>query len=282
MTSLREIRRRIQSVVNVQQITKAMEMVAAARLRKAQTKVERSRRYNQEMERIMGNLLASPLDIKHPLLRKRPVKKIAVVVISGDRGLCGSYHTTLFSKLDAFLKQLPQDQLELILIGKKAISAYARKGYNIKKRIPDWGGKISRSEVDTLTREWIDAFIKEEWDEIWIVYTHFINALSRTVMVDKWLPISVESEGKQPPPFIIESDPQEIYQRLLPQYFTSKIQMTLDDAYAAELAARTFSMRQANKNAKEMLETLILERNKIRQTGITREMIEITAGAQGV
>lgn len=282
MTSLRDIRRRIQSVINVQQITKAMEMVAAARLRKAQAKAERSHRYSLEMDRILSNLIASSPDARHPLFIPRPIKKVGVVIISGDRGLCGAYHTNLFSYAEKFLKNYPKDKIELILVGKKAISAFAKKGYTIRQKVPDWGGKINLDGIEKLSNEWVRSYLSGELDEIRILYTHFINVLSRKIVEEKFLSLSRDAASSAPINYIQETAPEELYQQFLPFYLKSKVQTILDDAYAAELAARTFSMRQATNNAKEMLEQLILERNKIRQTGITREMIEITAGAQGV
>ena len=279
MATLREIRRKLQSVTNIEKITQAMEMVAASRLRKAQARAEMSRPYARKLKEILERLVVVTDHFAHPLLNKREVKKIGVVVVSGDKGLCGSYNQMVFSRTEKFLRNYSQDQAELILVGQKGIEYFANKKWKANPRIATWGGKITYGEIAAFTEELMDRYVAEEFDEIWIIYTHFVNAAVRQVKVEKLLPIEnpkIEEHIKKVP-YIFEPCVPEIFKALLPKYCITQVQSALYESYASELAARVFSMRAATKNAEEMIEKLTLVRNKVRQSGITRELIEITA-----
>jgi F-type H+-transporting ATPase subunit gamma len=284
MATLRDIRKRIRSVENIKQITRAMEMVAAARLRKAQAKAEQAQPYASKMRQILENLATASSEFTHPLYQQREVKKTGLVVIAADRGLCGSYNTNIFQTADRFLKQAGQDKVELIAVGRKAVEYYRRRKWTIKKRVPEWGGKITFQQTKNLTHELVDWFISGELDEIWLAYTHFISIPSRKVVLEKFLKIEKpKTEGKQViTDYIFEPDPVEIYAEILPRYCVTKIQTVLAEAFASELAARMISMGAATQNAEEMIENLTLVRNKVRQAAITKEMLEITSGAEAL
>jgi F-type H+-transporting ATPase subunit gamma len=285
MTTLREIRKRLQAAGNIKQITKAMELVAAARLHRAQLKAAQSKRYADKMKQIKENIALATPDFVHPLLEIRKVKKTGLVVISADRGLCGPYNTNVLAAADLFLKNPAREQVELILIGRKAIDYYQRKKMSIKYRMPEWAGKLYFSKVKTLANQLITWFLLKELDEIWLVYTHYINIMNRKVVTEKFLNIDIPKtvkEKKTITNYIFEPNPAEIYGEILPRYLLTKMQAVLDEAYASELAARILSMRSATKNAEEMIENLTLVRNKVRQAGITKEILEITSGAEGL
>lgn len=284
MTTLREIRKRLQAAGNIKQITKAMELVAAARLHRAQVKAAQTKLYADKIKQIKENIAAASRDFVHPLLEQRKVQKIGLVVISADRGLCGPYNTNVLSAADQFLKNSSAQQVDLIFIGRKAVDYYQRKKIGARHRIPEWAGKLSFSKVKTLSNELITWFLLGELDEIWLIYTHYINIMNRKVVVEKFLNIDIPKtkEKKEIANYIFEPNPAEIYAEILPRYLITKIQSALDDAYASELAARILSMRSATKNAEEMIERLTLVRNKVRQSGITKEMLEITSGAEGL
>lgn len=283
MATLREIRNRLRSVENIRQITKAMEMVAASRLQKAQSKAEQSRPYNAKMQQMLDNLAAAvSSDFRHPLFEKRSIKKVGLVIVAADRGLCGSYNANVFSAADKWLAHYPANQVELFLIGRKAIEHYKHQKWVIRDQRSPWGGKITFPEIKQLTYQLMDAFLSQALDEIWLVYTQYVNLLVRPVRVEKFLNIErpQRTQSTVATDYIFEPNAAEIYAELLPRYCVTKIQTVLNEAYAAELAARIFAMKTATKNAEDMINSLTLVRNKVRQAGITKEMLEITAGAQ--
>lgn len=282
MTALRDIRRRIQSVINVKQITKAMEMVAAARLQKAQAKAEQSHLYSKKMQEIMDHLAASTTESNNPFFALRTVKKTGVVIIGGDKGLCGAYNSQIFNTADKFLKKYNSSNIELILLGRKAVSHYQHKPWKIRYQVKEWGNKFTYSQVRSLSNQLVKYFLEGQLDEIWLVYSQFISVLSRKVVVEKFLSLGKPKSQKIKMDYIFEPNSEELYAELLPRYCISKIQTVMDEAYASELAARVFSMRKATKNAEELIQKLTLGLNKVRQAGITREVIEIISGAEGL
>lgn len=281
MATLREIRRKLHSVQNIQKITQAMEMVAASRLRKAQAKAEMSRPYFAQLEDILHQLISEARDFSHPLIDKRSVKKIGFVIVAGDRGLCGGYNHNVFSTTEKVLKKYQPSQVELFLIGRKAIDYFSGKNLKIRKKISDWGGKITFTRLQELTQSLIEYYLNGEFDEIWLIYTHYLSISARVVKIEKLLNIEFAQDGNKKENLssntIFEPSIPEIFAEILPRYCIAKIQSALNESYASELAARIFSMRAATKNADEMIEKLTLVRNKVRQSGITRELLEISA-----
>lgn len=285
MASLRDIRKRLQSIQNIQQLTKAMEMVAASRLHHVQMKVKQSRPYANKIKDILDRLSqVASTDYCHPLLEQREVKKVGVVVVAADMGLSGSYNKDIFVATNKFLKSYKQDQVELILIGRKAVDYYRRRSWPIRYELGEWGEKLTQQQVMTFANDLVSWFLLGELDEVWFVYTHYITMMSRKVVVEKFLNISQPSkeESKRSAEYIFEPAPQEIYGAILLRYCLTKVQTTLNEAYASELAARIFAMKAATTNADDMIEKLTLVRNKVRQAGITKEMLEITSGAEGL
>lgn len=282
MVSLRDIRNRIRSVQNVKQITSTMEMIASAALRKAQIKAKQSKPYITEMRQILEKVSVASTDVRHPLFQKRTVKKRGVVIVTSDRGLCGSYNANIFLKADEFLKTFRREDVELFLLGRKGLNHYRRRPWRIQHSLVDWSGKISLQQIKELTFLLEQSFLSEAVDEIWLIYTKFHSVADREVVIEKFLPIErPQGEEKDTSAnYIFEPNIEEIFKELLPRYCVTRIQTMLYEAYASELAARALSMRAAAKNAEEMVESLTLERNKVRQAGITREMLEITAGAE--
>lgn len=281
MATLREIRRKLGSVQNIQKITQAMEMVAASRLRRAQAKAELSRPYFTKLRDILHKVVAASPDFSHPLIDGREVKnKIGFVIIAGDRGLCGSYNNNVFTATEKELKKFNPSQIELTLIGRKANDHFSNKSWKIANKVVDWGGKITYQQVENLSRHLMDQFTAGALDEVWLIYTHYINTAARSVMIEKLLNIEVleqENDLQGTASYIFEPSIGDIFATVLPRYAAAKIQSALHESYASELAARIFSMRAATKNAKEMIGKLTLTRNKVRQSNITRELIEITA-----
>lgn len=280
MSNLRDIRRRLKSIENIKKITDAMERISAARLRRVQLKTEQSRPYTTHLKKIVEKIAATGVD--HPLFKEREVKKIGIIVITSDKGLCGSYNTNILSTAGHFLKKYPHHKVELLLFGNKAIDYYKRKSFQIRHQLSGWAGKITFQNVKSFSDQLIDWFLKEELDEVWMVYTRFINIIRHEVVVDKVLNLktALEKDKISSLDYIYEPDPTEFLPDLLPKYCATLIQMALDEAYASELAARVIAMRAASKNSEEVIERLTMVRNKKRQEGITNGVIEVTSGAE--
>jgi F-type H+-transporting ATPase subunit gamma len=283
MSSLRDIRRRIHSVENIKKITNTMERIAAARLRHAQVKAEQSRPYILKMKELLSK--AAALAVSNPFFEQRKAKRIGLVVITGDKGLSGSYTANILIAADQFLQKYKHDQIELILIGRKAIEYYNRRKMKVRYQLTNGLEKSSIDDIKHLSNKLIHWFLHKEMDEIWFAYTHFINLLQRKVVLEKFLSLPkaeiVNKELKVPSSYILEPNIDEILNTLLPRYCLTRLQSALQEAYAAELAARIVAMQTATKNSEEVITELTLIRNKTRQSNITREMIEISSGAEG-
>lgn len=287
MNSLRDIRQRLRSVENIKKITDTMERVAAARLRNAQSQAEQSRPYILKLRHILEKVAAS--DVTHPFFEPREVKKIGVVIFSSERGLSGSYNANIFSTADRFLKDYSRDQVELILLGRKAGDYYRNKQWVIKQQINQLVEKRVLEEIKSFSNHLVHWYLNREFDEIWLVYTHYISVMNRKVQIEKFLNIRKkqlknsleEEEKKQVFNYIFEPNPEEILAEILPRYCFTRIETALYEAYASELGARIVAMQTASKNSKEMITELTLVKNKTRQRDITREMIEISTGAEG-
>ena len=285
MSSLRDIRRRIKSVQGTQQITKAMEMVAAAKLRKAQSRVESSRPYASKMQSMLDNLTKAAATIVHPLFEKREVEKVALVIISSDRGLCGSYNSNIIRAADEFLKRYEREKVVLVNIGKKGYIYYSKRPWEIRLKYLGLGGNLVLSQVKSITSDLVNLFLSREVDEIYFLYTKFLSAMTYRVTLEKFLNIESQVEREEKKgylEFIFEPGPEKIFSSLLPNYCMTKVQMALAESFASEHGSRMISMGAATKNAEEMIEHLTLVRNKLRQASITKEMLEITTSAEAL
>ncbi len=282
MSSLREIRKRIQSVHNIKQITKAMEMVAGSRLHRAEVAVKHSRLFLDKMRGTLDHLILSGADLSHPLMVKREQKRVALVVVSADRGLCGAYHSHLFAATDRFLAASKTRAVDLILLGRKAIGHYTAPQYHSSLQLPDWGGKITGAEVEDLSNNLVNAFLTGEYDAVWVIYTRFKTIWSRDVITEQLLNVEVSNPNLPPLDYILEPSGERVLADILPRWCRAKMRNYFDEAYASELSARLMSMKTATKNAGEMIESLTLIRNKLRQESITEELTEIVTGAEGL
>lgn len=280
MSSLRDIRRQIHSVENIKKITQAMERVAAVHLKRAQKKAEHSAPYAKKLKEILDKLVA--MHLNNPLFVPRPVKKTCFVIVLADKGLCGSYNSSLILEAEKFLKNYPPESVELILVGKKAHEHFYRTQWKTHSRIESWGGKIKLEEIKSFSQSLVDLYLNGTFDDIWLMHTHYISVMKRSIVLEKFLPIEKmeESKNNKNLNFILEPCGNEILAELLPRYCQTRIQSALDESYAAELAARIVAMQAASRNSEDLIESLTLTKNKLRQREITREMIEISAGAE--
>jgi F-type H+-transporting ATPase subunit gamma len=286
MPSLRDVRKRIRSVISTRQITKAMEMVAAAKLRKAQMKVMQVRPYSEKMDHILESLSAAASgEMIHPFFEKREVKKQTLVLITSDRGLCGSFNANLIRKSWEWLEGKDKDKVELVLIGKKGSDFYKRRQFEIVGRFNDWSGNLdypkAREVVDFLT----NRFLSGQTDEIVLIYTQFISTVRYKVTTSRYLPVerpAIDEKKGGNIEYIFEPSPDKIFANLMPRYALTKMITALADSFASEHGTRMIAMGSATKNAGEMIDALTLQYNKARQASITKELLEIVSGAEAL
>lgn len=287
MLNQQSLRRRLKSVKNILNITQAMEVVSGVRFRKLMQKMEHFRAYSSKMSEIVAHLKQVSDVPRHPLMVVRPAQRIAVIVVASDKGLCGSYNEHIFKAANKFLAGYSADQVELYLFGHKAADRFKRSPWKIAGSTLDYSRKLTEESVKEWSKNFATAFEKQEFDELWVVYTHFKNVISREIRTEKILPLDVSTTSPSehiasPISILFEPDPLQIYQKLIPLSFYVKMLSLLLDAYAAELSCRIIAMKAAAKNAEEMIDKLTLLKNKSRQLSITTEILEITAGAEGI
>jgi F-type H+-transporting ATPase subunit gamma len=282
MASLRDIRRRIRSVQNTQQITKAMEMVAAAKLRRAQTRLEAARPYGHHMKEMLENLSAAAADLNHPLFETRPVQNRALVLVTSDKGLAGSYNAQTIRRAEAYLKSEEGKGTSLITIGRKGGEYFRRRDVQILRHYQELGDQIDFAKAQSLSHDIIDLFLDGTVDEIQVLGTRFISAMSRSIVLETYLPIEPPAGKTDAVNYIFEPDPAAIFETLLPRVVANRMLMYLLEASASEHGARMVAMGSASKNAKEMIGKLTLVMNRARQAAITKEISEIVGGAEAL
>ena len=286
MPSLKDIRKRIASVKSTQQITKAMKMVAAAKLRRAQESIVSARPYADKMREVIGSLsLRVELD-RHPLLTRREVKKREILMITSDRGLCGGYNQNLIREVVHLLREKPEgveaDQLNII--GRKGLEYFKRRDVPIRREYKNIMGDIQYKTVAEVGKDIVAAYEAGEFDELIMVYNHFRSAISQNVTVQKLLPIEpiTVPEGTVLTDYIYEPSEREILDQLLPRYIEVQIYRAMLEALASEYGARMTAMESATNNAAEMIDRLTLDMNRARQAAITKELMEIVGGAEAL
>jgi F-type H+-transporting ATPase subunit gamma len=283
MASLRDIKRRIRSVENTKQITRAMQMVAAAKLRRAQQRVEAARPYAGKMQEMLQSLAGAAASLAHPLFEVREGNRHALVVFTSDRGLCGSYNANVIRRATAFAQEREASDVLLVPVGKKGHDWFKSRPWPRGEHYIDWQGNLDFERVRGITRYLLDLFERGQVDRVSLLYTQFISTVSYRVTLDPFLPITPPAgrEG-QTEEYIFEPNPEAIFSRLLPAYALTRVQTAMAESLASEHGARMFAMSNATTNASEMIENLTLVRNKARQATITKEMLEIVGGAEAL
>ena len=286
MASLRDIKLRIRSVKSTQKITKAMEMIAASKMKRAQTQALKGRPYLNKLKEILADIVfLSDPRLKHPLLQKRSaVKKVGYVFITANRGLCGAYNTNVIRTMFEILKE-KNDKEEIVLtVGKKGRQAMERIGKNILADFENISDKPSFLETLGISKIMTQDFLDGKLDEVYMVYNHFYSALTQKPVVVKLLPVEPSKEFLKPTgkrEYIFEPKKEQILDELLQRYVQTMVYQTVLEAVASEQSARMLAMRQATDNAGEIVDNLTLHYNKARQTKITKEILEVVAGSQG-
>ncbi len=282
MATLREIRTRIRSVRNTAQITKTMEMVSAAKLRRAQSAVEAARPYAQILGEILENLAQASGDSLHPAFVRREVKQRAILLVSSDRGLAGAFNANLIRATEVRMREI-QRTTRLILLGKKGYNYFRRRNADVIAFRDDMAGVPDWKYAEELSRDLLARFLSGEIDEVDLIGTHFKSALSRDVVMETLLPLGAAPKaGASKKDYIFEPGPEEILERIVPYYLAMRIFRAIAESGASEHGARMIAMGSATKNANEMIQNLTLHMNRTRQATITREIVEIVGGAEAL
>jgi len=285
MPTLIDLRRRIQSVRNSEQITQAMKTVSTAKFRKAQRTVQEARPFWHLFPELMGRLAYWAAAGAHPLLLRRDEKRIAVIVITADKGLAGAYNSNLLAAADAFLagKAVTED-VRLVLIGKKAVVHFRKGPYPVDRAFGDRTDRLSREELRGLAEELMRGFVFQKIDALYIVTNEFKSILAPRIMTHKVLPIEPQPGPEISATWLPDWEPGDarLAAFILPLYVESQIHHAFHESQAAEQAARMMAMDNATKNAEELIDDLVLQLNKIRQAGITKELLEIMTAVEAL
>ncbi len=290
MATLREIKRRIIGVQNTQQITKAMKMVAAARLKRAQDNIINARPYSRKLTQVLNHLLTAEKNIDNPLLDKRSLEKLAIVIVTSDRGLCGAFNMNIIREVEDLIETdyanlVDVENIQLYTIGKKGYDYFKHSKFKIAKSYTGIFGKLKFDFASSFMKEMVSKFLNGEVDRVIVVFNEFKSVIQQNLKVEQLLPIELnrnEEELKLHAEYIYEPDKSSIINSILPKYLNATIWKVLLESYAAELGARMTAMDMATENAKEMIRSLKIKFNKERQASITKEIIEIVSGANAL
>ncbi len=284
MANLKDIARRIKSVKGTQQITKAMKMVAAAKLRRSQDRILASRPYSDEIKKVVANLAARSGDIYHPLLNKvSQDKPLLLVVVTGDKGLCGSFNSNIVRKSQKIISE--SRSVDLFLVGKKGYDFFKNKDFKIVKYYDSVFKNVRYEDAQDIGWFLIDSYSKERYRGVTVVYNRFKSLIAQEVIVEELLPVNPTSIGsvtKTSLEYEYEPSASALLRKVLYKYVIFQIYRILLDSQAAEHAARMVAMDAATKNAGEMIDKLTLLYNRVRQASITKEILEVVSGARAL
>ncbi|HZB26767.1 MAG TPA: ATP synthase F1 subunit gamma [Vicinamibacterales bacterium] len=292
MPSLLDIRRRIRAVKSTQQITKAMKMVAASKLRRSQERIQQARPFASQMLRVLNSLAARVDPAAHPLLDERRAPRaggrVLLFVITADRGLCGSFNTNVIKSTGQFIAESRDREVALGLVGRRGRDYFARRGFEVRYEQINLFASLKLEDARAIAKEAIEAFTGGAVDSVYLVYNEFKSVMNQRVVVERLLPIprlepTAEEQAAGPAvDYLYEPAPGELLRTLIPTHVEVQVFRALLDSAAAEHAARMTAMDAATRNSAEMIEGLTLYMNKVRQAAITREIIEVVSGAQAL
>ncbi len=299
MPGLREIKRRIKSVKNTEQITKAMKMVSAAKLRRAQEDITAARPYSEKMRELVTSLASKAVDVSHPFLVGKGGLRTGLILVTSDRGLCGGFNTILLRTAENFMEERPDAEISLSLVGKRAVEYFKRRGAEIMDSRPAGSIRPGYDTAVEIINKMTALFLKEELDEVHIVYSKFITALTQEPVVQRLLPITVEKEeaqegqeggegqegqegGEPEIDILYEPSAEAVLNDLLPKYIEVQLFTALLESAASEHGARMTAMDSASRNAGDMIGSLTLRYNRLRQAAITKELMEIISGSEAL
>jgi F-type H+-transporting ATPase subunit gamma len=281
MAALLDIRRRIRSVKSTQQITRAMKMVAAARLRKAQDRIFNARPYANQMMAMLSSVAARITERCHPLLQERPIKRQLLVLVTSDRGLCGGFNANLIRAATTYIEEHREREISIIAVGRKGRDYFNKQPVNLIGEYVNIFGRLEFNQSKPISENITELYSQEKVDSVDFIYNEFKSIMTQRVLIERYLPIKpiVPAPEETLIDYIYEQPAQEIFNSLLPRYVEIEVYRALLESQAAELAARMTAMDAATNNAREMIDSLTLYMNRVRQAAITREIIEVVSGA---
>ena len=293
MASLKEVRNRIQSVISTQQITKAMKMVAAAKLRRAQDRIVQLRPYEKQLSTILSNITKKiGTDIEISLAKPNGSADVLVIVITSDRGLCGAFNTNIVKATTALIAakttggKAGTEKIHLMAVGKKGGEYFGRRNYNVIERYQDLFGRLNYANVSEAAEVAIDGFTRGNYGEVYLVYNEFKNVATQIVRTEQLLPLQANFEDPALPKidsdYLLEPAAEQILDELIPKMLKTKVYKSILESNASEQGARMTAMDKATDNAGELLKALKLTYNRTRQAAITKEILEIVGGAEAL
>lgn len=278
---MRDIKREIKSKQNTKQITKAMEMVAASKLRRAQEAAQASRPYAQKLKEVVASIAAGTKDVKHPMLETRPIKKTGYLVITSDRGLAGGYNSNILRKVTQTIREKHKsaDEYVLFVIGRKGRDYFRRRNMPIVEEVTGLPDAPTFADIKSVAYTAVKNFAEGAYDELYLYYNQFVNAITQIPTETRLLPLEEVGGGASVASYEYEPSPEGVLEVLLPKYAETLIYSAVLDGKASEFGARMTAMGSATKNATKMINQLTLTYNRARQAAITQEISEIVAGA---
>ncbi|HEC97437.1 MAG TPA: ATP synthase F1 subunit gamma [Nitrospirae bacterium] len=286
MATLRDIKRRITSIKSTSKITKAMKMVSASKLRRAQERMFALRPYSDKMREVLLSLAQPGEQDRHPLLKIRPRKTVEVLILTSDKGLCGAFNTNVLKAGAGLVKDLKNEGFELSIstVGRKARDYFKRRNVPVRQMWTGFSGKISYTSAQEIAVDLIDKYINETFDELYLIYNEFKSVASQKVTKLRLLPLGEvkHEEEEEMKDFLFEPAEEEIFNRLLPKSVEIQLYRTMLESRVSEEAARMTAMENATQSAEDMIDRLTLEYNKARQATITRELMDIVGGAEAI
>ena len=282
MANLKDIRDRIKSIKSIQQVTGAMKMVAAAKMRKAQRRMEEARPYSGRLTELIKELIPDVDRNLLPLLDIREKSRYTYVVITSDRGLAGSFNTNVLKKAQNEIDELGKENVDLICIGKKSRDHFKRREYNIIYEYLDFWNELSFDHAIQYGKNIVEQFIPGKSDHVQVVYNEFVSVATQTVISEQLLPLEYDQEEQKSEDKIYEPSKEDIVFNMIPRHLNVQLWKYLLESYASEQAARMLAMENATTNAQDMIRDLTLQFNKARQTAITMEILDIVGGAEAL
>lgn len=284
MATLKAIRRRVASVRNIQQITKAMKMISAARLRRAQEAAIAARPYAEKLEAVLQNLASQSTTLAHPLLETREEKNIELILVTSDRGLCGGFNSNLIRTAETFMREHPGQKVTFSLVGRKGFDHFKRRSVTLGEQHANLSGKLTPPLAHEIGVRMSQKFIDEETDGVYVLYARFRSAVSQIPTIDKVLPVTAKDSASTQPSseYLYEPAPDELVASLLARYVDMVIYRAMLESVASEHGARMTAMENATNNAVDMIGGLTLAMNRARQASITRELLEIVSTSEAL
>lgn len=287
--SLRQLRRRIRSVQNTKQMTRAMGMISASKLRRIEAILFAARPYAKHFQELLGRLTAAPQMQKYAFFAPREARRAVLLVVTGDRGLCGAFNSTILTRANAFLKERATQSTAMVCIGKKGARHFLRNGQTVLRQWTDLSQHLDLGQAESIAQFLLTQFTTGAVDVVFLLYTAFVTRLTGKPTVEQLLPITAPAglpdsrlPGRAEVDYIVEPTLDRVVEQLVPQYVKARVTIALAESLTAEHSARMIAMNNATKNCEDLVDTLMLKLNKARQAAITKELLDIIHGAEAL